>query len=160
MAKKQGQSIIDQGMVITGTVTCSGALEVHGQIQGDVHCRSLTLAKPGHIHGDVLCESVAVDSRIDGSIRSRQVVLRSEACVIGDIHHASLTIESGAFFEGEVRRSENPTEVKSSPPQIGLTQPVAHMTPAEHGMRRPEPRQHARPDHQIAADHERWRRTG
>lgn len=160
MAKKQGQSIIDQGMMVTGTVSCSGALEVHGQIQGDVHCRSLTLKQPGHIHGDVLCESVVVDSRIDGTIRSRQVVLRSEACVIGDIHHASLTIESGAFFEGEVRRSENPTQALSLTPQTVSAQPVAQMAPAEHGLRRTEPRQQARPDHQIAADHERWRRTG
>lgn len=127
MARKQNKSIIDADTIITGNVSSSGALDVSGQIQGNLQCRNLRLANPGHIHGDVLSESVDIDSRVDGSIRSRHVLLRSNSQVIGDIHHESLSIESGAFFEGEVRRSENPTQAQAPIQQS----PPPHPTPRE-----------------------------
>ncbi len=135
MANKQSRSIVDTGMVITGNVSCTGALEVSGQIQGNLQCRNLTLSQPGHIHGDVFCETVDIDSRIDGTIRSRQVILRSQAQVIGDIHHTSLSIENGAFFEGEVRRSENLAQVQSSAPRSAPSQLAAQNAPHSEPLR-------------------------
>ncbi len=163
MAKKQSKSIIDEGMIITGNVSCAGALEVNGQIQGQLHCRNLTVSQPGHIHGDVFCESVDIDSRIDGSIRSKQVILRSKAQVNGDIYHSSLSIESGAFFEGDVRRSENPTQVQSTAPQMEQTQIPPQSRPPEQSQQpqpRSEPNRPAAPDQQMPVDPIQWSRTG
>src|SRR5262245_58258259 len=41
------------------------------------------------------------------------VILKSQAHVVGDIHHQSLAIESGAFFDGrsmQIRRNGQATE--------------------------------------------------
>jgi cytoskeletal protein CcmA (bactofilin family) len=43
---------------------------------------------------------VVVDGTIEGPIRGGEVILKSRAHVIGDIHHQSLSIENGASFEG------------------------------------------------------------
>jgi cytoskeletal protein CcmA (bactofilin family) len=41
-----------------------------------------------------------VDGKVEGPIRGGDVVLKSQAHVVGDIHHRTLTIERGAFFDG------------------------------------------------------------
>jgi cytoskeletal protein CcmA (bactofilin family) len=43
---------------------------------------------------------VVVDGRVEGPIQGGDVILKSQDHVIGDIHHQSLSIESGAFFDG------------------------------------------------------------
>jgi cytoskeletal protein CcmA (bactofilin family) len=39
-------------------------------------------------------------SAVEGPIHGGEVVLKSQAHVVGDIHHQSLAIESGAYFDG------------------------------------------------------------
>lgn len=109
------KSIIDTDVGVAGTVSCTGELDVLGQIQGDLHCSILMVGNTGHIHGDVFADHAHVDGRVDGNIRGKQIILGSNAHVTGDIHHASLVIEHGAIFEGKVRRSSNPNEVGITP---------------------------------------------
>ena len=41
-----------------------------------------------------------VDGKVEGPIQGGEVILKSQAHVVGDIHHQSLAIESGAYFDG------------------------------------------------------------
>ena len=50
--------------------------------------------------GIVAAERLVVDGKVEGPIQGGDVVLKSQAHVVGDIHHQSLAIESGAFFDG------------------------------------------------------------
>jgi cytoskeletal protein CcmA (bactofilin family) len=51
---------------------------------------------------------VVVDGRVEGPIQGGDVVLKSQANVVGDIHHQSLTIEKGAYFEGRSVQAHGP----------------------------------------------------
>lgn len=115
--ERRAVSIIDADTMITGTVTCTGEMELRGQVEGQIHSRNLIIRQHGHMHGDIFCESVMVDGRVDGNLHANQVDLKSSANVNGDIHHTFLTIETGAMFEGDVRRSNNPTQVQQAEPR-------------------------------------------
>jgi cytoskeletal protein CcmA (bactofilin family) len=52
------------------------------------------------VTGTVTAERVVVDGTVEGPIQGGEVILKSQAHVVGDIHHQSLAIESGAFFDG------------------------------------------------------------
>ena len=41
-----------------------------------------------------------VDGKVEGPIQGGEVILKSQAHVVGDIHHQSLAIERGAYFDG------------------------------------------------------------
>ena len=45
-ASKQRGTVIASGLKIVGSVTAEGLVEVHGQIEGELHCSSLIIA-PG-----------------------------------------------------------------------------------------------------------------
>jgi cytoskeletal protein CcmA (bactofilin family) len=98
-ASKQG-TVIAKGLTIVGSVTAEGLVEVNGQIDGELHCTSLVIARGAHVTGIVVAERVVVDGKVEGPIQGKDVILKSQAQVVGDIHHQSLAIESGAFFDG------------------------------------------------------------
>ena len=59
-----------------------------------------------------------MDGMVEGPIQGGEVILKSQAHVVGDIHHQSLAIEKGAFFDGwsvqgNVQRLEEP-EMKTA----------------------------------------------
>ena len=92
--------VIAKGLKIVGSVTAEGLLWVYGSINGELHCTSLVIDRAAHISGTVAAERVVVDGKVEGPIQGGEIVLKSRAQVVGDIHHQSLAIESGAFFDG------------------------------------------------------------
>ncbi len=93
-------TVIAKGLKIVGSVTAEGLVEVNGQIEGEIHCTSLVIARGAHVNGTVAAERVVVDGKVEGPIQGGDVLLKSQANVVGDIHHQSLAIERGASFEG------------------------------------------------------------
>ena len=98
-SKRQG-TVIAKGLKIVGSVTAEGLVEVNGQIDGELHCTSLVIARGAQVTGTVAAERVVVDGKVEGPIQAGEVILKSQAHVVGDIHHQSLAVESGAYFDG------------------------------------------------------------
>ncbi len=128
-------SIISADLVVTGTLTSSGDIQVDGKIEGNVNTSSLVIGDKAYIEGDVMAEDVIVRGRVKGSIRARKVLLASTCHVEGDILHEAFAVETGAFFEGNCRHADNPLadgavrneSERRSAPVTGA--PVASMPP-------------------------------
>ncbi len=99
-------TVIAEGLRIVGSVSADGAVEVNGQVDGDLHCTSLTVSPKAVIRGGINARRVVVNGKVEGPIKGEEVVLKSHAIVIGDIQAQSLAIERGAHFEGNSRRPE------------------------------------------------------
>jgi cytoskeletal protein CcmA (bactofilin family) len=93
-------TVIAEGLKIVGNVTAEGLVDVNGQIEGELHRTSLIISRKAQVAATVAAVRVVVDGRVEGPIQGGDVVLKSQAHVVGDIHHQSLTIEKGAYFEG------------------------------------------------------------
>jgi cytoskeletal protein CcmA (bactofilin family) len=115
MLFSQKGTIIAEGLKIIGSVSAEGLVEVNGYVEGDLHCTSLVVSPKALIHGGVEAERVVVNGRVDGPIRGQDVVLKSQAHVVGDIEHGSLLIEKGAYFEG--RSMHSPVTNVQDPPE-------------------------------------------
>jgi cytoskeletal protein CcmA (bactofilin family) len=94
------KTVIAKGLKIEGRVTAEGLVELNGQIEGELHGKSLIISRGALVKGAVSAHQVVVDGTIEGPIRGGEIILKSRAHVIGDIHHQSLSIETGASFEG------------------------------------------------------------
>jgi len=100
LASRQRGTVIAKGLKIVGSVTAEGLVEVNGQIEGELHCTSLVIARGAQVNGIVEAERVVVDGSVEGPIQGGEVILKSQARVVGDIHHQTLAIERGAYFDG------------------------------------------------------------
>ena len=101
-------SIISADMVINGTINSTGDIQVDGRVEGDVRSVGLVIGEKAEIHGEVYAEDVTVRGKVVGRIRARKVLLAATSHVEGDILHEAFAVESGAFFEGNCRHSDNP----------------------------------------------------
>ena len=125
-ASKMVPSIIGEDLAITGNVSSKGEVQVDGQIRGDIFCGSLLLGDKAEVEGSVVAEDVVVRGKVNGSVRGLRVTLQAQSHVEGDIHHQSLAIEQGAYFEGKSRRSDDPLgEAKSSKKNAEADNPFA-----------------------------------
>lgn len=101
-------SIVSAEVTIKGMIISAGDIQVDGRIEGDIRASSLVVGEKAIVSGDVYAEEATIRGRVEGSISAHRVQLAATCRVSGNILHESLSVESGAFFEGNCRHSDNP----------------------------------------------------
>ena len=104
-------SLIGPAITIAGDVRGEAELHLEGRITGDVDVSRLCIGEGGRIDGAVTAEAVEVRGEVAGSIKAREIRLFATARVEGDLTHDSLTIDTGARFEGRSLTAERPRPV-------------------------------------------------
>lgn len=107
-------STIGSGMLITGNIVSTGALQVFGRVIGDIHAARLVICEGAHVEGKVMAQEAVVDGVFKGTIHANAVKLQSTAKVDGEIYNKSLSIEQNAQFEGVARRLDKAIEAPSA----------------------------------------------
>jgi cytoskeletal protein CcmA (bactofilin family) len=107
-ARSAVPSIISGDLVVKGTLVSAGDIQIDGRVEGDIRAGALVVGEKASIEGDILAEEATVRGHVQGSIRARRITLCSSARVEGNILHEALSMESGAYFEGNCRHSDNP----------------------------------------------------
>jgi cytoskeletal protein CcmA (bactofilin family) len=105
-ASKRKSTCITEGLRIVGNVSADGAVEINGQVDGNLDCTSVTVSPKAFINGGIHARHVVVNGKVEGPISGEDVVLKSHAFVTGDIQAQSLSIERGAHFEGRSLRPD------------------------------------------------------
>jgi cytoskeletal protein CcmA (bactofilin family) len=100
-------SIISSDLKIKGDLICNGDIQIDGTIEGDVVSRSITVGEGADVRGSVSGEAVRICGAVNGQIKGTTVTLAKTAKVVGDVLHQTLSIEPGAFFEGQCRRIDS-----------------------------------------------------
>src|SRR5262245_25452376 len=80
-------SIISADLVVNGSLSSVGDIQIDGRVEGDVRGAGLVVGDKAHIHGDVYAEDLTVRGRIEGGVRARKVLLCSTCHVEGNILH-------------------------------------------------------------------------
>ena len=100
-------SIISSDLKIKGDLICNGDIQIDGTIEGDVVSRSITVGEGADVRGAISGEAVRICGSVNGQIKGTTVTLAKTAKVVGDVLHQTLSIEPGAFFEGQCRRIDS-----------------------------------------------------
>ncbi|ADM08291.1 hypothetical protein PB2503_01052 [Parvularcula bermudensis HTCC2503] len=129
-------SIISGDMAIRGVIESTGEVQYDGQLEGDIHAKTLIVGDGASVEGEITAEKVRISGTVKGAIKAIEVEMANTAIVTGDITHKSLMIESGARFEGKCQYSDEPLGTVT--PQLALSSPPAdNAQPTEAGGTRP-----------------------
>ena len=112
---KPPASTLSSDLTITGNLKTSGDINIEGTVEGDIRAHLLTIGEGATVKGECIADDVVVNGRIVGTVRGLKVRLTSSARVEGDIIHKTIAIESGAHFEGSVRREDDPLGTNGRP---------------------------------------------
>ncbi|WP_112312709.1 bactofilin family protein [Pseudogemmobacter bohemicus] len=99
------RSVLGSDLKITGEISSTGALEVLGEVDGNITADALAIGQHGRVSGSVSAKSVEVNGRLDGKVDSHHFTMRASAQVTADISYDTLVIESGATIEGRFTRN-------------------------------------------------------
>lgn len=102
------KSVLGSDLTITGDVTSTGSVEVHGQLDGNLTARGLVIGSDGAVNGSVSAESVEVKGRLDGRVSTENFTLRASAVVQADVTYATTSIENGAQLQGRLTLAKQP----------------------------------------------------
>ena len=107
-------SIISPDLKIVGDLKSHGDIQIDGTIEGDINSRLLTVGEQATVEGCIVADTVRISGTVLGQVKAKTVHLDKKARVTGDITHEILTMEAGAFFEGQVRRIEQTSGASSA----------------------------------------------
>ena len=105
---KAAPSILSSDLTIKGNLKTTGDIQIEGVLEGDIKAHLLTVGESATVKGEVIADDVVVNGRVVGCVRGLKVRLTSTARVEGDVIHKTIAIESGAHFEGSVKRNDDP----------------------------------------------------
>ncbi len=139
-------STIGSGMLITGNIVSTGAVQIFGRVVGDIHAARLIVCDGAQVEGKVMAQEAIIDGVFKGTIHANSVKLQATAKVDGEVYNKSLTIEQDAQFEGVARRLDRavdaPTAAQTKPeapvaaplaPTYAAQAPVAEAIPLSSG---------------------------
>jgi cytoskeletal protein CcmA (bactofilin family) len=101
------RSIISRDLKVKGDLICKGDIQIDGEVEGDVQGGSITIGEGADVRGTISSDSIRVCGSVNGQLKGQSVVLAKTAKVLGDVLHHTLSVEPGAFFEGQCRRTES-----------------------------------------------------
>ncbi len=107
--------VVHQDVTIAGTVYFDGPVLVEGVVDGGVRSPTVQIAKNGIVEGTIVADHVVVLGGVNGSIYAKELALRTECTVEGQIFHSALVLENGCYFEGQSRRYADPISMAPDP---------------------------------------------
>ena len=112
-SKGTAPSLLSSDLTITGNLESEGDMQIDGTIDGDIKSFTLTVSESGVIRGTIDAEEVTIAGSVTGQIKARHVILVKGAKVIADLIQDRLSIEPGAFFEGNCRQYPDENEAEA-----------------------------------------------
>ena len=118
---RSAPSIISDDLVVIGTLTSTGDIQIDGRVDGDIRSGSVTIGEKANFEGEIVAEECTIRGRVQGIVRARKVQLSSTCHMEGTILHEVLAVEVGAFFEGTCRHSADPLSETAGKPEPRAT---------------------------------------
>ena len=113
-------TVIGEGIELDGKVKLVGVVRVYGKLSGRISAEPdshLILMESAVVEGDLDVDSLVVAGFIRGNVRARsRVSVEGTGRVIGDIETPTITVDFGAYLEGETKMTG-----KRKPPKEGTS---------------------------------------
>jgi cytoskeletal protein CcmA (bactofilin family) len=103
-------SVIDRDLKILGgglLLVSEGNLTINGVVEGDVLGANVVIGQHGKVTGLVHGETVSILGEVSGTVRGVHVELKEGAHVDAEVHNTSISLDSGAHFEGRSRHYDD-----------------------------------------------------
>ena len=118
---RSAPSIISDDLVVIGTLTSTGDIQIDGRVDGDIRSASVTIGEKANFQGEIVAEECTIRGRVQGIVRARKVQLSGTCHMEGTILHEALAVEVGAFFEGTCRHCADPLSEVAGKPEARAT---------------------------------------
>lgn len=121
--------LLGAGAEFEGKLTFKGTVRIDARFRGSIDTDDvLIVGEHARIDANIECGTVIVQGEVNGNVHAKSgVEVRHSGKVRGDIDTPSLTLEKGAFLQGDVKmaRAEAPAALVRPSTPIAASMPSA-----------------------------------
>lgn len=100
---KENFSILDEGLMVEGTISCKGKMVIKGTVKGTLTGETVVIGEKGAVYADMKAGSVTVGGIFEGKIRAlEELMILSTGNCEGKVICKDLVIEPGGVLNAEV----------------------------------------------------------
>jgi len=100
---KEQFSILDNGVVIEGTMSCQGKLVINGMVKGKLTGDTIIIGEKGAADAEIDAAKITIGGKFEGKINaSQELVILSTGYCEGQVVCKNIIIESGGILNGSV----------------------------------------------------------
>jgi len=115
---KEQFSILDNGVVIEGTMSCQGKLVINGMVKGKLTGDTIIIGEKGAADAEIEAAKITIGGKFEGKINaSQELVILSTGYCEGQVVCKNIIIESGGILNGSVvctLKREQPPSTKGA----------------------------------------------
>jgi cytoskeletal protein CcmA (bactofilin family) len=97
--------LLGAGAEFEGKLTFKGTVRIDAKFKGSIVTNDvLVVGEHARIDAEITCGTVVVEGEVNGNIKAKTAVeLHKSAKVRGNVETTSLSVEKGAFLQGEMK---------------------------------------------------------
>jgi len=105
-------AVIPETCIIKGELNCTSDIHINGRVDGVIRSeKSVHILTNGHVEGDIIAGSIAIDGVLQGNCIGREVSINANGTVNGQVKSDSLSIDKqGRFYGHSMPREEDTHE--------------------------------------------------
>ena len=113
LLNQSGRSFVAETMQIEGDFSYSGAADVAGLINGNVHGKEMIILDTGSVKGNLYVSKLNINGHVEGQIVTDEISLGSNSVIKGDILFKShLKTEEGAEIDGYIKGAKSKKNIR------------------------------------------------
>jgi len=91
-------------MVFKGDIQGDGIVRIDGKVEGNITSKQgIILGEKAEVTGSLESDNIIIFGYIKGTIRTKELILRSTGSVCGDIVADFLQVEKGSKYDGTLK---------------------------------------------------------
>ena len=107
-------AIIGKNIKITGSIDSPDMVVLHGEVMGDIICKTLEIGSKGNLKGNVKAETVIIGGSLSGDVETIRLKLEGSAYVNGKMRYQVIEVEEGAQLEGSFVQQKSAATTKDA----------------------------------------------
>ena len=114
-----GKSVISSDLQVDGEIESKGAVEVLGEVRGNIHATDVAVAESGRVTGSVHAKTAVLRGQVSGEIEADSLNIHASARIEADIAYQSIGVEYGARVKGALRQRDSAGPAATAAPSSG-----------------------------------------
>lgn len=95
-------TVLGEGAVFEGTISCEGSMKVEGEFKGDIKVtNSIVVGPNGSVTGDINAGDVIIFGKITGKIDAGALEIKSTGEITGEVLVETLITEAGGIMRAK-----------------------------------------------------------
>ena len=97
-------TVVGNDMIFKGDILGEGIIRIDGKVEGNISSKQgIILGEKAAVNGTLESDQIIIFGNITGTIRSKELILKSTGSVKGDILSDFLQVEKGSRYNGNLK---------------------------------------------------------